>query len=234
MMPIEHGAPTYLTMRHPAVRCRSMPRTSMSVSGLAFAVLFLCGGCAADGSASASGEVGARARGGRGDGAAANDSGPPEFPRVILDTKERPSSGRRISVAPGGDLQGALDDARPGDVIVLQAGAQYVGAYVLPRKKAPSWITIESSDESALPPESTRIDPASSPKLAKLVTPSDAPALSTAPGSHHYRIVGVEITAAANVTRTSALVQLGGDRRSQQSMDDVPHDLIIDRSYIHG
>ncbi len=204
------------------------------VVGLAVAALVLCSACAVDGSsASTSGDV-ARANGGPRSASAPNDSGPPELPRVFLDTRQLPSPGRRVSVGAGEDLQRALDDARPGDVILLQPGAQYIGEFVLPKKTGNGWITVESSDEANLPAEGTRIDPSSSARLAKLLTSTDAPVLRTAPGAHHYRIVGLEITAAANVTSNSALVQFGGDRRSQRSLNDVPHHLIIDRSFVHG
>jgi hypothetical protein len=203
------------------------------VLGLAVALL-LCSACAVDGSsASTSSDAGARSNNGARAASAPDDSGPPELPRVFLDTRQHPAPGRRVRVGAGGDLQRALDDARPGDVILLQPGAQYVGAFVLPKKTGDDWITVESSDEANLPVEGTRLDP-SSARLAKLLTATGDPVLRTAPGAHHYRIVGLEITASANVTNNSALVQFGGDRRSQRILDDVPHHLIIDRSFIHG
>ena len=210
-----------------------MQRTSAGVAGFACVALLLCGACAVEGSsASTAGEAGANS-----DGRAAsapNDSGPPELPRIFLDTRHIPSTGRRVIVRPGDDLQRALDAAQPGDVILLQPGARYAGTFTLPKKTGNRWITIEPSDESQLPAQGTRIDPASSARLPKLVTTSDAPALSSAPGAHHYRLVGLEITADANVASATAIVQFGGDRRSQRNADEVPHHLIIDRSYVHG
>ena len=41
-----------------------------------------------------------------------------------------------IDVPAGGDLQGALNAAQPGDVIALAPGATYVGNFVLPKKGA--------------------------------------------------------------------------------------------------
>jgi len=46
----------------------------------------------------------------------------PERPRVFLDTAYSAPAGRQTSVAAGGDLQGALNAAQPGDTIILQAG----------------------------------------------------------------------------------------------------------------
>ena len=42
---------------------------------------------------------------------------PPEPPRVFLDTTLVAPSGRTIAVPAGGDFQGALNAALPGDVI---------------------------------------------------------------------------------------------------------------------
>src|SRR4029079_17387724 len=58
-----------------------------------------------------------------------------------------------------------------------------------------------------------------------------APAFTTAPGAHHFRLQFLEIvsTYAAN-----QIVELGSADSSQNSLSAVPHDLIIDRCYIHG
>ena len=166
---------------------------------------------------------------------AANDTGPPELPRVLLDTRQIRATGRRLTVARGGDLQRALDEAQPGDVILLEAGAEFVGSFKLPVKTGAGWITIRSSASDAdLPSEGTRIGPTYAARLPKLVAPNDDPALTAAPGAHHFRIVAVEITAAPNVIRNWALVLFGGGAREQHRRDDIPHHLIIDRSYIHG
>src|SRR5437868_9057903 len=78
------------------------------------------------------------------------------------------------------------------------------------------------------------MSPSYASRLPKRVTPSAEPALIADPGAHHFRIVAVEITAAPNVDRNWALVLFGGGGREQRRREDVPHHLIIDRSYIHG
>ena len=169
--------------------------------------------------------------------AAEPDTGAPTLPRILIDTRYvQPSAGaRRTVVARGGDLQRALDDARPGDVILLDAGATYVGNFVLPAKNGSSWITIRSSASDAdLPAEGARVTPKSAPRLARLLSSNGDPVLRTAPGAHHYRLIGLEITAAPTVTLSTALVALGGDRRSQRDLAEVPHHIVIDRSYVHG
>src|SRR6267142_355522 len=61
-----------------------------------------------------------------------------------------------ITVNAGGNLQAALDAARPGDIIVLQAGAVFTGSYKLAAKGGAAYITIRSSaPDGSLPPAAT-------------------------------------------------------------------------------
>jgi len=46
----------------------------------------------------------------------------PEPPHFDVDTTYVEPSGRTLAVRAGGDLQAALNNARPGDVITLEAG----------------------------------------------------------------------------------------------------------------
>src|SRR5262249_3876553 len=136
-------------------------------------------------------------------------------------------------VPDGGDLQGALDTAELGDVIELQAGATYTGNFLLPNKTTGTgWIYIRSSSYASLPPPGTRVAPAHAALMATIVSPNSQPALSTDPGAHHYRLIGLEVSFTPSVTLNYALVQLGGGNST--SLDQVPHDLIIDRCYLHG
>ena len=140
------------------------------------------------------------------------------------------ASAATITVPAGGNLQSAINAAQPGDTIVLDAGATYTGDFVLPNKSGSSYITIQSSRVGELP-EGVRVGPAQSALLARLHSASSAsPIIKTAAGAHHYRLIGLEIT-----TPTTALVyDLVRFGEWFQSSADIPHDLVIDRSYIHG
>src|SRR5262247_25514 len=72
-----------------------------------------------------------------------------------------------ISVPPGGNLQAALDAANPGDTILLQPGATYVGNFELPLKPGAAFITLQTLPDG-LPGPDARISPSESPGLAKL------------------------------------------------------------------
>jgi hypothetical protein len=116
----------------------------------------------------------------------------PELPRVFLDTTYATPTGKTIHVPRGGDLQKALETAQPGDVITLEAGATFVGPFTLPNKPGAGWITVRTSaPDSALPPPGTRITPEYSSVMPKLITRAAAAIISTAPGAHHYRFIGV-------------------------------------------
>jgi hypothetical protein len=138
-----------------------------------------------------------------------------------------------ITVRAGDDLQAALIAANPGDTILVEAGATFVGNFVLPPKSGRSYITIRSSaPDSSLPGNSSRIDPSYSPRLPKLRSPNGAPVLSTSPGAHHYRLQFLEFL--ANPRGGGDIITLGDGSPAQNSLALVPHDLIVDRVYVHG
>src|SRR5512138_1961041 len=87
---------------------------------------------------------------------AAQVSTEPELPRVYLNTTYPASAGAILNVAAGGDLQAALNQAQPGDQIVLQAGAVFTGNFMLPAKTGNDWIVLRTSNLSGLPVEGAR------------------------------------------------------------------------------
>jgi hypothetical protein len=172
---------------------------------------------------------------------ATNSGRDPAPPAVFLDTTYPPISGRTIPVG-GGEanraaraFQNALDSAKPGDVIALEAGGTFEGNFKLPKKEGSGWIVIRSSaSDDKLPRAGTRIVPSFAPVLPKLISPNADAVVSTAPGAHHYRFVGIEFTTKSGWAQNHGLILLGDGGGSQDSPDDVPHDLVIDRCYIHG
>ena len=167
--------------------------------------------------------------------------------------------GATIEVRAGGNLQAALDAAEPGDQIVLEAGATFVGPFVLPNKAAsveaglqtrlpaglqtrpPSYveaglqtrlpeILIRTSTPDASLPPGVRVRISDAPKMARLVASGDH-VVRTAPGARGYRFVGVEIAPAPGVEMIN-VVQLGTG--TETSLDELPQDIVFDRVYIHG
>jgi hypothetical protein len=144
-----------------------------------------------------------------------------------------PSGGTTITVPAGGNLQTAINNAQPGDTIALAAGAVYSGSFVLPAKAGASYITIRSAaPDAALPANGVRIGPQHAAQLAKVQGGfAGQPAFTTAPGAHHYRLQFLEIV---NTYAANDIIQFGELTSAQSSLGSVPHDLIVDRCYIHG
>ena len=142
-------------------------------------------------------------------------------------------NGSVLQLDRNGDLQGAIDQARAGDTIVLEAGAVYKGPISLPVKSGNDFITIQSSRIGDLP-EGVRVSPAQSALFAKVQAATNGePAVKTQPGAHHYKFLGIEFSSTDANIKIYDLVRLG-DGQTQTTIDSVPHHFIIDRSYIHG
>lgn len=154
---------------------------------------------------------------------------------MTVETGLVPSTGKTIQVAAGGDLQAALNTANPGDLVLLEAGATFTGNFVLPAKSGADWITIRSSaSDGALPSQGTRITPAYAGTLPKILSPNSEPALHTAAGAHHYRLLALEVGFTSGVTQAYTLLALGDGSSDQNTSEEVPHHLILDRVYVHG
>jgi len=139
-----------------------------------------------------------------------------------------------ITVPAGGDLQAALDAARPGDTILLPAGAVFTGNFLLPAKGGSAYITIRSAaPDSSLPAAGTRIDPSDAALLPKVRSDHNGAAFRTAPGATYWRLQTLEILPSES-TSSANLLELGGGNSSQNSLSMVPQHLIVDRCYIHG
>ena len=138
--------------------------------------------------------------------------------------------GTTITVRDGGDLQAALNRANPGDTIVLQAGAKFVGSFTLPNKPGNEFITIQSSEVNKLPKDGVRVSPKDAPLMPKIVSSGRGEsAVKTAANAHHFRFVGIEFTS-ANADYIYNLIALGTD---DQKANEIPHDIEIDRCYLH-
>lgn len=158
----------------------------------------------------------------------------PTPPQVFLDTHYVTPTGTTRTVNSGGDLQAAIDAAQPGDEIVLQAGARFVGNYILRAKAGSSWITIRSSQLSSLP-EGTRVGPGQVSSMATISSPNVAPAIDSDPGANFWRIAGIELTVEANIpSNLNYGIALGYMGNGVETMSQLPTDIIFDRTWIHG
>jgi hypothetical protein len=156
-----------------------------------------------------------------------------ELPRMYLDTTYVAPKGNRITVSAGADFQEAINRAKCGDVLTLAAQATFVGNFVLPNKGACNdWIVIRSdAADSNLPVPGARITPSYANVMPKVLSKDTSPAITTANGANHYRFVGVEIGVADGVKLNYGIFAIG---RSETSLSELPHDITMDRCYIHG
>ncbi|HJR61194.1 MAG TPA: hypothetical protein VJ813_17410 [Vicinamibacterales bacterium] len=143
------------------------------------------------------------------------------------------AEGATILVRAGDNLQTALNAAQPGDTLLLEAGATFTGNFVLPVKTGTPFITVRSSipDEQA-PGAGTRIAPSQAHLLATIRSGNTMPALRTAAGAHHWRLLLLEFS--ANREGFGEIIQLGDGSSAQNLSSQVPFALELDRLYIHG
>src|SRR5262249_46886290 len=114
-------------------------------------------------------------------------------------------------------------------------GATFTGPITLPNKAGDQWITIESSALDQLPAGGQRVGPRDAPLMPKIISPGlGEPALLTEAGAHNYRFVGIEFLPATDTALVFDLIDLGDGSGEQTSLSQVPHDLSIDRCYVHA
>ena len=139
--------------------------------------------------------------------------------------------GSAVTVPSGGDLQAAIDAAQPGDEIVLEAGAVFSGNFTLPNTSGTSVITIKSS--GAYPAAGVRVAPADASAMAAIQSPNYQPAIQFLAGAHNWRLEGLEVKRNLGVQQ-DAVINVGYGDSTQTLLSQVPHDIVIDRCYIHG
>ncbi len=171
-------------------------------------------------------------------------SGPITLPTspMLLNFSYPQVTGTTWTVNSGGNLQTALNQAQRGDEIVLEAGATFTGNFTLPAKSGTSangWILIRSSKSSQLPSRGIRVSPAHEALMPKILTPNTQPALTTTTSgvASGWWITGVEVSVTPTYdTRyiQYGLVRLGSTGSTQNTLAEVPTDIVLDRVYIHG
>jgi hypothetical protein len=197
------------------------------------------GGTSGQGGTGGSGGTGGGSGGNAGTGGAGGVPSSPDCPAITsvdpdinqalpvatVDTTYVTPTGQVHTVAAGGDLQAAIDQAALGDEIRLESGATFTGPFTLKPKTGSGWIVIRTDvPDSELPAAGTRIDPSYFGKLAKIVVPSNVgAAIDTQADAHHYRLLGLELAP-----------QPDGFTFNVMDFGKESHHLIVDRCYVHG
>ena len=188
----------------------------------------------------------------QGEGAAARTAfdGPAELPRVFIRSAlaDTPAPGHVRLVKGSDSLQEALDGAKFGDTLKLQATATFTGVFRLPEKPCDDghWIILRTSaPDDSLPAANTRITPcyagvASLPNrpdfrcvaarnvMARIEFDGKGGSgpLFFSPGANHYRLIGLEITRGNPGAKVQNLV-------SPADKGTADH-IIFDRVWLHG
>ncbi len=182
---------------------------------------------------------------------ASDFDGPAELPRVYVRSSlaDTPAPGKVRVIRENDNLQNAIDEAKCGDTLKLQAGAAFSGKFTFPKKPCDDthWIIIRSSASNAeLPTEGTRITPCyagvtslpgrpdfhcASAKnvMAKIVfdAKGDNGPILFASGANHYRLIGLEITRARSEAHLRHLI-------APDDPASTADHLIFDRIWLHG
>jgi hypothetical protein len=135
------------------------------------------------------------------------------------------------TVRRGANLQTVLNGAVPGDVIELEAGAEFVGNFTLPVKNGDAPIVLRTAG-SNMPAPGLRIAPQDAPQLARIRSATTVPALRTAAGAHHWEVRHLEF--AANQNGYGDIIQIGDGSSAQNTLERVPHHITLSHLYIHG
>jgi hypothetical protein len=153
---------------------------------------------------------------------------------AVLAAGAAPAAAATIQVSAGGDLQAAIDAAQPGDTILLEPGAVFVGMFTLPEKgSSTQFITIRSAAADALlPAEGVRMTPAYAASLPKIRSGAEDAAFRTIGAAHHWRLLFLEFQASAN--GASDIIRIGTGSSIQNDLALVPHDFVIDRVLVRG
>lgn len=159
-----------------------------------------------------------------------------ELPRIKVSTSYA-SSGRAVRVCPNAcSLQAAINSFQPGDVLLLAPGSVFSGNFTIPNKGgSTSWLIIQTDTTVSLPNGRMTRSLAANYRLARIETPNAAPAISYDFGAHHVRLTLLEVTVGPNASGLNALVRIGdGVANGHDTPAKTPHDLVLDRNFIHG
>ena len=145
------------------------------------------------------------------------------------------------------NLQTAINEAVPGDTILLRAGETYVGNFTLKAKAGSStaFITITSDAPAAsLPADGVRLIPQGRPgantqraALARLLGQGggyrSTAIIRTEAGAHHYRLRFLELDGFAN-EGYDTLINIGANNSAQTTVAAAPYAIVLDRLWLHG
>lgn len=137
-------------------------------------------------------------------------------------------TGPTTNVRAGDDLQAAINAAKPGDVLRIEAGATFTGSFNFPVKSGSGNITLKSSNFNSF--GSGRVTPADINKMPRLVNNNPDPVISIPARSHNWIFQGLAIGPTAGI-HLNNIVRIGS---GSDLTVDLPYGFLFDRCYIYG
>lgn len=166
------------------------------------------------------------------------------LPQTYIDTTyNAPVGGKTWRPRDSSDFKSALNSAKPGDVIILDAKTTYEGNFVLPVKENPDhkWIYLISSNLARLPAPGTRVSPdTDAVNMPKIVTATVAPAIRIPPAASFYRLAGLELSSSSTAGCRADQVPPANCWSYQLIYAEglpgkpLPDSITVDRCYLHG
>jgi hypothetical protein len=130
-------------------------------------------------------------------------------------------------------LQSTIDSAVPGDTILLDAGATFMGPITLDAKPNRSnlWITIQTTGWVS---SATRVGPNNAASMANVCAPYFYPAIQTQATASDYLLRGLNIFPVDATANFDTLVTIGDATSNQSNARQQPTNILIDQCYIHA
>ena len=154
----------------------------------------------------------------------------PERPRRSVDTAVVAPTGRTIRVNAGGNLQAAIDEAHPGDLIELESGATFQGPFRLRPKDGDGWIQIGSTTPPSL--LSAGLARVSSRRRGDAEARRVGRGRSSRPSLPRITIGSWDLKSRRPTASSCTSSCSSAERKPASS--DLPHHIVIDRCYVHG
>ena len=156
----------------------------------------------------------------------------PMLPAATVNVAVPRVTGRsiRVPASDGAALQAALASAVGGDEVVLPAGSEYVGNFILPKHAGTGAVTLRG--EGLTTPVGTRLTPAAAASLPRIVTTNVDAAIQAVDGAKNWHLMGLSISLRPGAVDNYGIVRFGSG--SETALSQFVSDIVLDRVMING
>lgn len=137
------------------------------------------------------------------------------------------------TVTSASNFQDTLDDAAPGDIIILPNNADYVGTFVFPAKTGssynPIYVMSQRHYDGGGPAEGVRATSNSGMPTLRPTYYADPAVQMRAAGVTGWRLIDVHLTQNASIPQQKILVEIGDPYATYTNTDQTPANVCLDR-----